>query len=167
MYSFGRGASQMSLAASRSLFDLASTADISGGSTARLDSGRSGGLERSDGGTGQRSTYDLFAPAPADPYIDPTASAKEKVIMPATSTEYYHTLDPVVNFRIRVTVKKIADRNFPIGAANLAQQPAMQESVRRNSRSLPEPDQVDIRWQQKIFSPGCARFFAASSGNSR
>ncbi|KAJ3413287.1 Pleiotropic negative transcriptional regulator [Chytridiales sp. JEL 0842] len=67
-------------------------------------------------------------------------------------TKVYRTLDQPVNLSIKVTLRKVADRNVPL-AKGVALSFEPSRDGKKSVAILPKPLQFVARWQKKVFSP--------------
>ncbi|KAJ3330822.1 Pleiotropic negative transcriptional regulator, partial [Blyttiomyces sp. JEL0837] len=68
-------------------------------------------------------------------------------------TKYYRTLDPLENLRIKVCLKKVADRHVPFSSGPTFSILETDTKALAANSLLPAPIEETIRWQKKIFSP--------------
>ncbi|KAI8622015.1 ciliary basal body-associated, B9 protein-domain-containing protein [Chytriomyces sp. MP71] len=73
-------------------------------------------------------------------------------------TRYYRTIDQLENFKLRIILRKVADRRVPLSHLNhgavLHLHRGDEKSIQNASSSLlPSPEEILVRWQKKILSP--------------
>ncbi|KAJ3194983.1 Pleiotropic negative transcriptional regulator, partial [Irineochytrium annulatum] len=74
-----------------------------------------------------------------------------KVIRDLYITQCYRTLDQMENFKLKISLKRVANRHFPFYDTNTI---FVNDDTRKTVASvLPAPVEVTIRWQKKIPKP--------------
>ncbi|KAJ3071625.1 Pleiotropic negative transcriptional regulator [Podochytrium sp. JEL0797] len=78
-------------------------------------------------------------------------------------TQCYRTIDQLENLKIRIILRKVADRRVPLSHMNQGSALSLQLTHERNANSvnsnlfssnlLPGPEELVVKWQKKVMSP--------------
>ncbi|KAJ3048752.1 Pleiotropic negative transcriptional regulator, partial [Rhizophlyctis rosea] len=83
--------------------------------------------------------------------------SKQTSLTPVTydldTVGYHRTLDPIENLKLKIRFAKIADKNVPLSSATPLQLNGQVTNASPTNLSLPKPEELTVRWQQKVFSP--------------